>query len=184
MTGTRTRGHARCAQPKSYQGAIVPKLGRQHYPAKRNKPPPAGRATTRSRTAEDRWVPPRLRAALPNTAQASGGFDVRQLFGHLHQELARLAALDLVEGFHDANRPGGLHEAENALCTATRLTRCTARGPTAKEERNRYVERFGDTLQPAGADAVHPLFVLLHLLKGDPDPVRKLSLGETAFQPP
>src|SRR5438105_855157 len=45
----------------------------------------------------------------------SGSFLVGKLFGHLDQELARLAALDLVEGLHDADRARGLHEAENAL---------------------------------------------------------------------
>ena len=54
----------------------------------------------------------------------------------------------------------------------------------AEEERDRHFERLGDPLQPAGADAVHAFLVLLHLLERDADPLGKLGLRQTAFQPP
>src|SRR4051812_27889587 len=79
-----------------------------------------------------------------SAAKCAGGtpncpsvFDVRQLFGHLHQELACFAALNLVEGLHDADRTGGLHEAEDTFRAAGRLARCIAARAAAEEERDR-----------------------------------------------
>jgi len=51
------------------------------------------------------------------------GRDVGQFFGHLDEELAGLAALDLVECLDDADRAARLHEAENAFGVAVRLAR-------------------------------------------------------------
>src|ERR1043166_2651578 len=67
----------------------------------------------------------RLRAAHPTVLQ-SGGLGVGQLFGHLDQKLTRLAALDLVEGLHDADRTGGLREAEEASRAGVQVARRAA----------------------------------------------------------
>ena len=118
----------------------------------------------------------------PHQVVPSGSFDACQFFGHLDQKLARLAALDLVERLHDPDRTGRLHEAEHALRSLL-----AGRSPPvliAEEERDRNFKRLGNTLKPSGADTVHALFVLLHLLEGYPDPIRKLGLGQTALQSP
>src|SRR5438477_5024490 len=127
-------------------------------------------------------VPPPPVAALP--IPRASAFDVSKLFGDLHQELARLAALDLVESLHDADRTRGLHEAEDALRAAGGLARCIAARAAAEEERDRHFERLGNALQAACADTIHTFLVLLNLLEGDPNPVGKLSLRKAAFQPP
>src|SRR6266545_248657 len=115
---------------------------------------------------KERWVPPRLLAALPPEVN-SDSRNVGQLFGHFDQQLARLAALDLVERLHDPDRAGRLHEAEDALCASSRfeLRVAGSAGLAVEEKRNRHFERFADPLEPAGADPVHALLVLLHLLE-------------------
>ena len=63
--------------------------------------------------------------------------DVRQLFGHLDQQLARLAALDLVERLHDPHRAGGLQESEHAFVAAGRLLRAAVRPRCRRRRRTR-----------------------------------------------
>src|ERR1700741_2127519 len=63
----------------------------------------AERAATRFHGTEEEMTPPRLRAAHP-VIRRSSCLRVGQLFSHLDQKLTCLAALDLVEGLHDADR--------------------------------------------------------------------------------
>src|SRR5438045_227652 len=76
-------------------------------------------------------VPPEELAALPMCG--ASGRRVGQLFGHLDQKLACLAALDLVERLDDAHRTRGLHEAEDALGVARRFARRCARRAAEEE---------------------------------------------------
>src|SRR6476646_2060551 len=74
----------------------------------------------------------RVRRGTPWKRQASGRC-VGHFFRHLEQELARLAALDLVERLDNALGAGGLQEPENALRVAGGLARGRARRAPEEE---------------------------------------------------
>jgi len=54
---------------------------------------------------------------------------------------------------------------------------CRCRGDPLEEEGERHVQHLAQMIKPAGADAVGPAFVFLHLLERDTLASRKFLLG-------
>jgi len=97
------------------------------------------------------------------------------------QRVLRASRGNLRIGPHQPHCAPGLHKGQPQVAGLAFLLRAGAH--PAVEERHRDVEHIGDPLQPAGGDPIHALFVLLHLLERQPDPIPQIRLGKTALQP-
>jgi len=100
---------------------------------------------------------------------------VGQFFGHFHQQLTSLAALDLVERF-SRSAPSRRFAGSRTRFPRRRSAPWSVPRFQGRRRRTRSALRAPRKCAAGGcADPVHALFVFLDLLKGDPDPIRKFS---------